>query len=283
MSRKTLRHVALAAGIASLVGFAGVASADPANFIPAGEFRAKFTNYEVAVSGALGQELFGLLNITQITNAAGTTTFWNGNGGSDGTQLVGYFEGGTTLALDQSFAGTNLSFTGGKIVIYNVPNGTFSPSTNPNTKDYVNQLCGGVCPTPWLTADIVPGINDALVGTSTVNYPGGTNPGDATIQAAVATTLVNSGNGFLSVTGGTWASKFDTNGFNFTNFAPADMSLRSNFVLQGPNCSEATSQGWQVCSDDPIDAFAIPEPGTLALIGLAAVAAGTVRRRKAAA
>lgn len=259
---------ACAAG--TLMGWAGIATANPISFIPAGtDISIKFVDREVLITG-VGQELFGLVNITQINNADSSVTFWNGNGVSDGTQLVGYFEGLTSVA-DQT-GGAGLSFTGGQFVLYSVPNGTYSPSTNPNTKDYANQLCGGACGTPWLTADFVPGINDAFGPAA-----------DASLQAALATSNVQAGFGYLSVTGGTYASTFDTDTYTFLNFNPADLFLRSNFVIAGSQaCPTNTANGWQVCSDDPVAGHTAPEPGTIALLGLALLAGGAIRRRKAA-
>lgn len=256
---------------AALVGWVGVANADPISFLPANsDLSIKFVDREKEITG-LGQELFGLVNITQFNNFDSSITFWNGNGATDGFQLVGYFEGLTSIA-DQT-GGTGLSFTGGHIVLYLVPNGQYSPGTSPNTKDFADQLCGGACPAPWLTADFVAGINDALGPT-----------GDATLQAALAATNVQAGFGYLSVTGGTNAAFFDTNGFTFTNFDPADISLRSNFVLAnnlpGSQCTTTTSNGWGVCSDDPLNArTAVPEPGILALLGIALFGFGFARRR----
>ncbi|HEX8011179.1 MAG TPA: PEP-CTERM sorting domain-containing protein [Casimicrobiaceae bacterium] len=263
------RGIAIAAAMVA-IGITGIAAADPIAFIPSGaDIQIKFQNREVEINPnefGFGQELFGIVNITQILNIDGTQTYWNGNGSSDGMQLVGYFEG--LLSEPDQTGGGGLSFSGGKVVLYLVPNGDYKPATNPNTKDYASQLCGGACPAPWLTADFVPGINDSIGG-------------DATLQAAIASTNVQAGFGYLSVTGGANAAFFDTNGFTFTNFGPADMFLRSNFVLSGgQSCSTAQSSGWQVCSDDPIIGRAVPEPATLALLGLGMLAAGVVRIRK---
>lgn len=251
-------------------GMAGSALADPITTIPSdSDFAIKFVDREVQIT-ALGQELFGIFNVTTITNQAGDTTFWSGNGVTDGMQLVGVFENLTSIA-DQT-GGTGLSFSGGNGALYLVPNGTYSQTTSPNTKDFLNQVCGGdaTCiANPWLTFDFVSGINDAIGE-------------DATIQAAFATTNVQAGFGYMSVTGGTNAAFFDTNGFTFNNFGPADLSFRSNFVLVGgQNCTTTQSGGWGVCSDDPVTGAtaSVPEPGTLALAGLGLLAAG-MRRRK---
>jgi hypothetical protein len=267
IGRRTLA-VAVAAGA---IGFAGAAYSDPINYIPPGsDFSIKFVDREIQII-RFGQELFGLFNITQINSGDSSTTFWNGNGATDGTQLVGFFEG--LISEPDQTGGTGLSFSGGHIALFNVPNGTYSPGTNPNTKDYLNQLCGGSATclaNPWLTADFVPGINDALGPT-----------GDATLQAAFAATNVQAGFGYLSVTGGANGPVFDTNGFSFVNFPNADLFLRSNFVLANPQTC-TFNNGWQVCSDDPIIGARIPEPGTLLLLGLGALALGAIRRNKSA-
>jgi hypothetical protein len=267
IGRRTLA-VAVAAGA---IGFAGAAYSDPINYIPPGsDFSIKFVDREIQII-RFGQELFGLFNITQINSGDSSTTFWNGNGATDGTQLVGFFEG--LISEPAQTGGTGLSFSGGHIALFNVPNGTYSPGTNPNTKDYLNQLCGGSATclaNPWLTADFVPGINDALGPT-----------GDATLQAAFAATNVQAGFGYLSVTGGANGPVFDTNGFSFVNFPNADLFLRSNFVLANPQTC-TFNNGWQVCSDDPIIGARIPEPGTLLLLGLGALALGAIRRNKSA-
>lgn len=268
---KSQGRTALAIGIAAgAIGFAGAAYSDPINFIPAGsDFSIKFVDREIQIV-TFGQELFGIFNITQINSADGNTTFWNGNGATDGTQLVGFFEG-LISGPDQTGTPTGISFTGGHLELFNVANGTYSPGTNPNTKDYLNQLCGGSATclaNPWLTANFVPGINDIFGPTA-----------DATLQAVFATTNVNAGFGYMSVTGGTNGAAFDTNGFSFNNFPNADLFLRSNFVLATPQTCAANS-GWQVCSDDPIIGARVPEPGSLLLLGLGALAFGAIRRNK---
>jgi len=277
----------IAAAIAvACTALAGVAAADPINFIPGNtDISIKFTDREIEIT-SLGQKLFGIINITQILNAAGTTTFWNGNGGSDGTQLVGVFQNLTAIA-DQT-GGGGLSFTGGDLELYLVPNGSYNPGCAPNSitgTDLNKNLAGGAgcavnaLPTPWLTADFVPGINNVIPG------------GNATLQAAFALTNVQAGFGYLSVAGGgTNNAYFDTNGYTFAQnvfgpgvnaFAPADLFLRSNFVLANPQTCTAPD-GWQVCSDDPVQGKTVPEPATIALLGLGALAAGVVRRKKAA-
>lgn len=278
---KSQGRTALAVGIAAgAIGLAGGALADPINFLPAGtDFKLKFSNEEILITHT-GQELFGIFNITQITSQNGAITYWNGNGGTDGTQLVGFFTG--LISIVPGLSGPqSVDFTGGEFAVYNVPNGDYNTSANQNMDPAVlanrmAQLCGGVaCPTPWLTGDFAPGILDP-------------NPA-VTLDAALAPTspATAKGSGYLSVGTnafgtGTNNAAFNSNAFTFTANPPADMLLLSEFSA----CPSATTPGcsaadWQVRSDDPIFARRIPEPGTLLLLGLGALAFGAIRRNKA--
>src|SRR5215470_18891691 len=109
LSRRTIVP-ALVVMATLLVGVQGYA--DAISFLPANTgISMKFIDREVAVT-AVGQELFGIFNITQINNATGTTTFWNGNGATDGTQLVGFFE--NLIVVPNQDGPGGLSFAGGR-------------------------------------------------------------------------------------------------------------------------------------------------------------------------
>lgn len=273
----------LGCALAVALGVGATATyADPINFLPPStDFKFKFSNDEVLITQS-GQSLFGIFNITSITNLTGSVTYWSGNGVTDGTQLVGLFTG-LTSTVPGVEGGSSINFTGGQLAIYNVANGSYNPAAAKNSDPAIvaNRnalLCGGVaCPTAWATANFVPGILDSI-GNTTV-----------TLDAALAPTspATATGNGYLSMAAnafgaGTNNGAFDSNEFTFLTPGnnPADLFLKSDFsacpTATTPGC---TSDSWQVISEDPVTARRIPEPGTLMLLGVALLGATAAMRK----
>lgn len=257
--------LALLVGIAlaGLIGLPGGAQAftDPATFLPgATDLSVKLSNFETLITGN-GQTLSGIFTVTSINNAANPAiSYWNT--GQGGAQLNGFFTGLSSTG----FGATGVNFTGGSFSIFAVPSG-FSPSTTPGVINPAGQLCGGPCPTPWLTANFVPGIFDVPASTVTLA---------ATFQSTNPQT--GKGSGFLSVTGGTEGPKFDTNGFTFANHPAADIFLVTD-ITQCTNTVGGCSNGWPVTSQDPALARRVPMPGTLLLLGLGLLGLALVARR----
>ena len=257
----------------SLVYDPMLAQADPTSFLSPGGVQGHLTLFETLLLPGLNCEIAGggcvLNGILRISSFANPGVEWlAGPVGpvSDGTELNGYF---TNLVLTS--APNPLTFTGGKVVVYNVPFGTFNinggvlPANTPagaaafDAGGFAPFICPvGGCPTPWLTLDFVPGIN-APSDTAT------------TLAAGFVSSTNGVGSGYLTVTGGTDASFFQTQTFTFpgTGLSPADFLFTNELFIcpfAGGPCGEAGP--WPFAAQDPlIGVVAAPEPHSLLLLG----------------
>lgn len=274
-----LKYLTKAATVASLC-VAGFLSAAPAqaysiNLPPLSDIQFKYNNLETVVSN-VGDSLYGLVNVASLGDPSGTPIYWAS--GLSGSELTGYFSGLTVQQITSAGGGgDNIYLTGGQLTLYNVPNGTYSP-TGPGASfsltSIQDQICpGGVCPSPWLTFNFVPGV-------VTTNDPATAfDETTATLfstVSALTTPLTGQGTGILQVTGGTAAAVFGLG---------QQMSLKS--TLQScpsadprfsANCSKAGS--WQLASFDPVVGHTIPEPGTLALLGIGLLGVSFVAKKR---
>jgi hypothetical protein len=290
-----LRKTAVAAVLAGTFGFSTAANAlitidgitfDAGSIFELGEL---FEGENLAGTGngngfidAVGEELIGIGKITSIRRA-NNSLLWSD--GDNGRELTIYFFG--YLAEDITAPGgptsAQITFSGGNVELYSQAAGTFETAfTGAGAGTQAKGITAASSGNIWATLEGAP-----LVGTV-----GGTTGDPITLISNASSVSGNpltsgsvSGDGRLDVTGGPAGPNLDTNTFgclDSDNNPPScpyasDKSFGSLGGLQPLAGTE-----WVFSGNLTVRDFAVPEPGTLALLGLGLGLLGLGNRRKVA-
>ena len=285
--RSKLFKAMIAAGLLT----AGVAAVAGPISLPGGPLFIQYTNVEqysasnsITTTDALGNPVnegnWGIIQVSSIVQGTalpppgsdiqggGANVFSPGSPG--GPQITGIFYG------THSIAGTGNS-TGGVVDLYWQDVGSantgaqlaagFNPSNRPNQRTYLG-FAEPLNPSFTFLGEFLytPGCDNGGVNTVCSGTVPGTGDG-----AAKSYQDVN------LAAGGAWATKLDTNFFTLNAIGaplvpPADIRTDSNFTANGASLwNVAGTDIVGLRSNDPIRANATPEPGSLALVGLALV------------
>jgi len=269
--KRTLLAIALGLGIT--VGSVQAAPID----LPDGPLFVQFQNFEQVIPGAsVGAEnAWGIIQIRQISTGiviipnseiAGGAAFFDGTQ-AGGPQITGIFYGLNAYGS----CNTPLCSTGGFLDLYWHDAGSSTVVT-------------------WDSSILTPGLRtsastytDITDGTflARLEFASGADAADASITLigdlipTGAAGFLGNAAGFFEVdvaAGGAWATQLDTDWFN-TVHGTRDLKFRNVYTgpLIGNIADPWTVPGGPIgaFSTDPVQAFGVPEPGSLALLGLA--------------
>ena len=211
-----------------------------------------------------GDSSWGIFSVQSITNLGNNQVIWQSGSGQYLTGMFGGLQDYLAVGSENIFSqfSTEVLDQGGWLNMYL------------NTSDYNAALGPGGRTSATTYTGITSGLNvlSAYFGQGVLLAP----ENGATYYSSYENgTIFGQGAGYLNVDGGAWQSQFETGSFLDPNGGVHDLSLTTTF---NPDAF-STADGWTVSSVTQVEAQ-VPEPGSLAMIGLGLAAFAGLRRRK---
>lgn len=291
----------LALALGAVVSFGAVA--DPVASLPGGPLYLKFNgNEQIAINGAstwtntadiaanashAGEINWGVFTMSTIDKGvvdtpkvritdSGNPIFVSPT--SNNAQITGMFYGATAATGPSQSA---FPATGGFLDLYWRDLNVYSQTSNSTSAASVR--------TGYSTAT---GYTDGVF-LGRVKFVAGIDTGNSGITIAGSVVPTDAPGGFTGLAtsfasidlsaGGAWATQLDTNYFSTffsSTFGDADLRFKNSYQDLARWNGAAGSNIIGATIDDPAQAFAVPEPGMLSLMGLAMLSMAAIRRRK---
>ncbi len=224
------------------------------------------------VGTTLGSDSWGIFSVSSITNTTtNTTEFSRGTAAGQDGFLIGTFGGAIDYKVTVSGASQQAYSTGGNIKFYKSATTDYDPSYGPSTHTDVQIFANLAGANPvWLEATFEPAADFFEQNSGYQNqFNGGS--------------LTGSGSGYLSYIGGTALTQFNTDTLAtllFPGLGIADSIFTTTVKPITSPSDLGFGRGWLVKNSADNEGYAIPEPGSMALVGLGLMGLAGLRRRK---